>query len=67
MIEKLKEISYLNIQKDKEKYELIIKILNDPDCFKIMKIETAYSILSDLGFKSEEIKEVYNEIMFETL
>lgn len=64
MIEKLRELAQKNISKDK-KYELIYNILKDEDCFKKMNIKTAYSILYDLGFKENEIKQIYNEIIFE--
>lgn len=67
MIEKLRELAKLNISKDKNKYELINNILNDKDCFKKMNIKTAYSILSDLGLKENEIDKVYNQIIFEEL
>ncbi len=67
MIEKLREIAKLNIPKDEKKYKLIYDILNDNECIKKMNIKTAYSILSDLGFKDDEIDKVYNKIIFEKL
>lgn len=67
MIEKLRELAKLNISKNKKKYELINNILNDKDCFKKMNIKTAYSILSDLGLKDNEIDKAYNKIIFEEL
>lgn len=67
MIEKLKELAKLNIPNDKNKYELINNILNDKNCFKKMNIKTAYSILSDLGFKDDELNRVYNEIVLEKI
>ena len=67
MIEKLRELAKINISKDKNKYELINNILNDKDCFKKMNIKTAYSILSDLGLKDNEIDKVYNQIIFEEI
>lgn len=67
MIDKLREIARLNISKDKPKYELICNILNYKDCFKKMNIKTAYSILFDLGFDGDELKKIYNEIIFESI
>lgn len=67
MIEKLRTIAELNKSKDANKYQLIIDILSDKDCFKKMNIKTAYSILSDLGFKDEELKNIYDEIIFDTI
>ena len=67
MIEKLREIAKLNIPKDEKKYKLIYDILNDNECIKKMNIKTAYSILSDLGFKDDEIDKIYNKIIFEKL
>ena len=67
MIEKLRELARLNISKNKNKYELILKILDDENCFKKMNIKTSYSILSDLGFKGDELKNAYNKTMFENL
>ena len=46
---------------DKNKYELISDILSDDNCFENMDMETAYSILNDLGI--ENINEVYIELM----
>lgn len=63
-MDELRKIAKLNMKKDKDKYELISQILQDDDCFKKMNIKVSYSILSDLGFKEDEIKQVYNEIIF---
>ena len=60
MMDELRKIAKLNMKKNNDKDELINQILQDDDCFKKMDI----SILSDLGFKEDEIKQVYNEIIF---
>ena len=69
MQEKLKQISKIKLQNSKNssertKYEIINKILNDDNCFQKMKTTTAYQLLSDLGFEEKEVKEIYNEIIF---
>ena len=65
MIEKLREIcdKQLVLNKDKEKYILIKKILNDKKCFLKMNIETSYAILRDLGVKEENLKSIYQELI----
>lgn len=67
MIEKLRIVAELNKSKDANKYQLIVDILNDKDCFKKVNIKTAYSILSDLGFKDEELRKIYDEVIFDTI
>lgn len=69
MQEALKALSKLKMntcenQQDKDRYQLINNILNDKNCFKNMKTETAYKLLSDLDFTKEEVKKIYNEIIF---
>lgn len=69
MDESLKALCELKIKtskttKDKEKYQIIYGILKDKECFKKMKTETAYKLLSDLDFEKDEIKTIYNEIIF---
>ena len=69
MQENLKKLSELHLSKctdkrEKERYLLINKILQDNECFKKMKTETAYKLLNDLGFKLHELKKVYNELIF---
>ena len=69
MYEKIKKISELKLKKsktieEKDRYHLINKILQDEECFKKMKTETAYKLLSDLDFKESEIKKIYNELIF---
>ena len=70
MQEKLKQISKIKLEnsktsKERTKYEIINKILNDDNCFQKMKTQTAYQLLYDLGFKEKEIKEIYNELIFD--
>ena len=69
MVESLKKIVQDKIIicenfEDKERLELISRILEDENCFKIMKTETAYKLLCDIGYTLEEAKDVYNKIMF---
>ena len=65
MINKLKEINeklillYKDNDEQLNKQLLIKKILKEPNCFFKMNIELAYSILRDLQFKNEEIKNIY--------
>lgn len=71
MIDKLKQIAQKKLNnknntiEEKTKYELIFKILEDKDCFKKMDIKTAYNLLEDLNFNSDEVKNIYNEIIFQ--
>ena len=58
MHETLKMLSELKLntcinQEDKERYQLINNILQDQNCFKKMKTETAYNLLTDLDFTKE--------------
>lgn len=69
MQEKIRQVAKLKLENcknssEKEKCEIIYKILEDNNCFNIMKTKTAYKLLSDLGFKENEIKKMYNEIIF---
>lgn len=69
MHETLKMLSELKLntcinQEDKERYQLINNILQDQNCFKKMKTETAYNLLTDLDFTKEEVKKIYNELIF---
>lgn len=53
-------------ENDMEKYEkqlLIKRILVEDNCFIKMKLETAYSILRDLGVKEVDLKKVYCELI----
>ena len=69
MLEKLKKINLELIdneelsQENLEKQLLIRKILSDKDCFFKISIETAYSILRDLGIRKDKLKEVYSELI----
>ncbi len=53
----------LEKQEDKLlKQQVIGQILQNDNCFFEMSIEIAYSILTDLGYKKEELKQVYLEL-----
>lgn len=52
----------LNIEHS-EKLAIIYEILKDDDCFFNMKIETALSILHDLGYSAFEAKSLYYELV----
>lgn len=72
MYEMIKQVAELKLKNsntsvEKEKYFIINKILQDKDCFKIMKTETAYKLLNDLEFKQDEIKKIYNQLIFKDL
>ena len=72
MQETLKEIARLKLEnckknKEKERYEIILKILQNPNCFKKMKTENAYKLLQDLDFEENEIKKIYNSLIFSNL
>lgn len=64
LIEQIRSISYkkLNTEGGK-KYEIINEILKDDHCFFNMKIETALSILHDLGYSSSEAKDLYYKLV----
>ena len=69
MYQKIKKISELKLKnskttEDEDRYYLISKILEDKECFKKMKTETAYKLLNDLDFKESEVKKIYNELIF---
>lgn len=68
----LKKLRILNktliskYQKDEvalKKQLLIEKLLKDDNCFFKMKIETAYSILKDLNIDSDDIDNIYMELI----
>lgn len=69
MLETLRKINLTLIDKDDlsqeelEKQLLIRKILSDKDCFFKISMETAYSILKDLGIQKDKVKEVYSELI----
>lgn len=69
MYQKIKRIAKLKLensktQEEKERYFLINRILEDEDCFKKMKTETAYKLLNDLDIEEEAVKKIYNELIF---
>lgn len=69
MYQKIKRIAKLKLensktQEEKERYYLINRILEDEDCFKKMKTETAYKLLSDLDIEEEAVKRIYCELVF---
>lgn len=41
------------------KQKIIGKLLNNDNCFFEIPIETAYMMLTDLGYKKSELKDVY--------
>ncbi len=41
------------------KQNLICSMLKNDDCFKQLSVEEAYTLLTDLGVKPEELKNVY--------
>ena len=45
------------------KYQKIAKLLKYDDCFFRISIETAYEILSDLGYNNEEIPSIYTSLI----
>lgn len=72
MKERIKKIAKLKLytsknNNEKERFEIINKILLDDGCFNKMEAETAYKILYDLGFEEKEIKKIYNELIFNNI
>ena len=68
MIEKLRKINegllILNKNNEqKEKYELIKKILKDDKCFFKMDMETSYALLRDLEIKEKDLEKIYKELI----
>lgn len=61
MLEVLRNRAEELIENDKKKYELILNILKDDDCFMKIDMDTAMSILNDLGV--EEKEKVYIELL----
>lgn len=61
MLNKLREIAEELLDKDRDKYTLILNILKDDDCYKKMDMDTFYSILDDLGIQDKN--KVYLELM----
>ena len=57
-------LNIYDINSDKHKKQLQIKnILVDDGCFYRIKIETAYSILRDLGIAESDLKSVYKQLI----
>ena len=69
MREKLIELNNKILSKDnlsnedRNKHILIGKILNRKNCFLKMDIERSYAILRDLGFKEDELKDIYLKLL----
>jgi hypothetical protein len=61
MLNKLRMMAQELKEKDKDKYTLILNILNDDDCYKKMDMDTFYSILDDLGIQNKN--KVYLDLM----
>ncbi len=69
MIDRLRKIATIkldgcNDMDKRDRYLLIIKILDDDNCFKKMDIKIAYRILEDLGFRGDEVRRIYDELIF---
>ena len=60
LIEKYKS---LNDKENLEKQVVINHLLENDDCFKMINIELALSILLDLGFEKDEAIEAYNKLI----
>jgi hypothetical protein len=71
MVEELKNITKKlilendNNSKEKDKYLLIRKILNQKEAFLNMNIEYAYAILRDLKIPEDNIKNTYIKLLDE--
>lgn len=67
MLEELRQkndqlVQFYQTQKNEEelrRHQAITTILQNEDCFFQMPIETAYSILGDLGYPDTQIDEIY--------
>lgn len=46
-----------------EKQVVICHLLGNDDCFKMIRIEMALSILLDLGYEKDEAMEVYKKLI----
>ena len=69
MIDRLRKIATIkldgcNDMDKRDRYLLIIKILDDDNCFKKMDIKIAYRILEDLSFSGDEVRKIYDELIF---
>lgn len=56
-----KKLENLDVESSK-KFLLIQALLKEDDCFFQMKMDTAYSILKDLGVSDEMIPTFYSEL-----
>ena len=69
MIKELKNINnklidlYQNNKEELNKQLLIKEILNEPNCFLKIDIETAYKILKDLQIPDENLKIIYERLI----
>ena len=69
MIKELKNINnklidlYQNNKEELNKQLLIKEILNEPNCFLKINIETAYKILKDLQIPDENLKIIYERLI----
>ena len=63
----LKDICIKKMQQKTDKntlrrLKIISELLDKEDCFLSISIDTAFSILADLGFKKDEAIEVYKKL-----
>ena len=63
----LKDICLKKMQQKTDKntlrrLKIISELLDKEDCFLSISIDTAFSILADLGFKKDEAIEVYKQL-----
>lgn len=69
MINKLKTMNenlitiYKNQPAELRRQELIKTILEEPESFLKMSIETAYKVLEDLGISPLDIPKIYSELI----
>lgn len=69
MINKLKTMNenlitiYKNQPAELRRQELIKTILEEPEAFLKMSIETAYKVLEDLGISPLDIPKIYSELI----
>lgn len=64
LIEQIRECSSKKLNTEhSEKYRIINEILQSDDCFFNMKIETALSILNDLGYSNSDAIKLYYDLI----
>lgn len=63
-IKVLREINSKLLDRD-DKYKNIALLLEYDDCFFRISIDTAYQMLSDLGFDKEQIPDMYIQLISE--